>query len=118
MDLKKDKLQALKAIEKIDKKAQELYDISAFDIKDAKIKANDWYQEVIAVVKDLFYDSKEIIDSMNTIIMKEGRPTHGADIKKAFNIQTIDLEQEKNSLINKVKQIISFLFDAVNNSNN
>src|SRR5690554_3914882 len=113
MELKTDYANAKKAVNELIEKSKKLYDINALELYQAKSKANDWYQEVISATKEIFYDSEKIIKNMNKILIKEGRPSQGYALKQTFNIQTIDLEYQKDILVNKIKKIAQLLEEKI-----
>lgn len=103
----KDTLNALIA------EGSEFLEAGVFEVAEAKLMANDWYQHVVEAVSNIFFSADEIIEEMNDVLSKEEKPFIVRDIGLAFGIKAMDLQKARINFIDKLEKILAILGDQL-----
>lgn len=90
-------------------KGKEFLGVNPLSLPNIKIEANDWYQEVIGLLNDVFDDPKDIIDDMNKTLNKEEKPMISSSLRRTFNIASLDLEGDTAVFITKLNKVLDIL---------
>lgn len=109
MNIKITKSEAERILKDFSQKGYEFFDINPLEIDFYKTKANDWYQDLVANIEEIFYNSKEIIDEMNKFLNKDYNPVISKSLRWNMEMFTTEKEREQEFFQNKAKNVIKVL---------
>ena len=107
------KIQISKAKEVIDNhisECRQFLDANNVSLQVAKEMANDWYQNLIQDLTQIFYEPQPLIDDMNDILAKETHTTISSSLRyTAPTVNSHESYKKTESFLNKVINIIKYL---------
>lgn len=106
MNIKIAKNEAIRVLKDFSEKGKEFFDINPLEIDFYKHKANDWYQELVLAVEEIFDDNKRIIKEMNKILNKDYNPVISKSLRWNMEMFTTEKERDKEFFQNKAKNVI------------
>lgn len=113
MELVRDRYKAKELLKDMIAKGEEFLEANPLSLQNIKVEANDWYQEVIGILNDVFDDPKDIITEMNKVLNKDEKPMISKSLRRTFNIYSIDLEGDTEVFLNKLNGVLEILKQTI-----